>query len=127
MSEMNNEPGQFYPLIVQARQMEILSTLCDMDIMLRKLKKINYVNICNKVYVMNHFMRSLKPSLTFLEKFLVKNPHFHVMPPPKEAMPVYSNILLALRIIYEGIHILLISYVKLFLYFLILFNYTLYE
>ena len=109
VSEMNKKPGQFYPSIVQARQMEIFSTLCDMDIMLRKLKKINYFHTCNKVYVMNHFMRPLKPSLTFLEKFLVKNPHFHVvMLPPQEATLVYSNILLALRIIYKGIHILLI-------------------
>ena len=69
VSEMNKKPGQFYPLIVQARQMEIFSTLCDMDIMLRKLKKINYFHTCNKVYVMNHFMRSLKPCKQDIKNF----------------------------------------------------------
>ena len=84
VSEMHHKPAVFYPLIRQVRQMEIFSYFCDINSMLLILKEEKYFHTCNKLYVMNHFMKMLKPSLTFFEKFLVKNSHFHVTVPPPE-------------------------------------------
>ena len=82
--------GHFHPLICQARQMEIYRLLCDMDMMLRQLKKKEYFRTCNKVFVLNEFIKSLKLSLFFLEKFIVKHSHFHVvLPPPEKKQPQY--------------------------------------
>ena len=82
VSKMHRKPTVFYPLIQQARQMEIFSYFCDINSMLLILKKGTYFHMCNKQYVMNHFLKMLKPSLTFLEKFLVDNSHFHITVPP---------------------------------------------
>ena len=81
---MHKKCARFYPLIRQARQMEIFSVMSDMIQMLNALKKCNYFHTCNKVYILNSFLTTLKPSLTFLEKFLLKNSHFHVVLPPPE-------------------------------------------
>ena len=64
--------------------MEIFSYFCDINSMLLILKKGKYFHTCNKLYVMNHFLKTFKPSLTFLEKFLVDNSHFHVTVPPSD-------------------------------------------
>ena len=87
VSEMNKRPGQFYPLIRKARQMDIFSLLSDIHCMLNRLKKKKYFHTCNKIGVLNSFLRNLKPSLVFLEKFLVKHKHFHVVLPPPEKKP----------------------------------------
>ena len=89
VSKMPCKPAVFYPLIQQMRQMEIFSYFCDMNSMLLILKKKKYFHTCNKLYVMNHFMKTLKPPLTFLEKFLVKNSHFHVTVPPQKKVRCY--------------------------------------
>ena len=90
VSEYHKRPGHFYPIIRQARQMEIHSLLYDMDIMLKHLKMLRYFRSCNKVFVLNEFLKSLKPSLFFLQKFLVRHRHFHVViPPPEKKQPWY--------------------------------------
>ena len=90
VSEMHHKPAVFYPLIWQVRQMEIFSYFCDINSMLLILKKGKYFHMCNKLYVMNHFFKTLKPLLTFLEKFLVDNNHFHVtIPPPDKKVHRY--------------------------------------
>ena len=66
--------------------MELFGLLSDMKKMLNEFKKDKFFYTCNKVFVMNAFLISLKPSLVFLEKFLVKHTHFHVIlhpPDPK--------------------------------------------
>ena len=87
VSKMNKRPGQFYPLIHKAGQMDIFSLLSDIHCMLSRLKKKKYFNTCNKVGILNSFLRNLKPSLVFLEKFLVKHKHFHIVLPPPEKKP----------------------------------------
>ena len=87
VSEMNKRPGQFYPLIHKTRQMDIFSLLSDIHCMLHRLKKKKYFHTYNKVGVLNSFLRNLKPSLVFLEKFLVKHKHFHIVLPPPEKKP----------------------------------------
>lgn len=91
--ERDRERGLFYPLIRQARQMEIHGLLCDMAIMLNGLKKKRYFHKCNKVYVLNAFVRTLRPSSLFLQRFLVKHQHFHVklLPPPKKQPRYYQK------------------------------------
>ena len=81
---MHKKCARFYPLIRQVCQMEIFSVMSDMIQMLNALKKCNYFHTCNKVYILNSFLTTLKPLLTFLEKFLLKNSHFHVVLPPPE-------------------------------------------
>ena len=78
----HNKPASFYPLIRQAWQMEVFSLLCDMTCMLNEFKKDNFFYTCNKVFVMNAFVKTLKPSLVFLKKFLVKLQPFHVILDP---------------------------------------------
>ena len=87
VSEMNKRLGQFYPLIHKARQMDIFSLLSDIHCMLNHLKKKKYFHTCNKIGVLNSFLGNLKPSLVFLEKFLVKHKHFLVVLPPPEKKP----------------------------------------
>ena len=87
VSEMNKQLGQFYPLIRKARQMDIFSLLSDIHCMLNRLKKKKYFHTCNKIGVLNSFLRNLKPSLVFLEKFLVKHKHFHIVLSPPEKKP----------------------------------------
>lgn len=84
VSVMNMKHWVFYPLIREARQHEIHSLLCDMACMMSNLRKKRYFKSCNKVYVLNHFLRTLNPSLVFLQKFVVRNQHFHVVLPPPE-------------------------------------------
>ena len=78
ISEMHRKPAVFYPLIRQARQMEIFTYFCDMNSMLLILKKEKY-------------MKMLKPSLTFLEKFLVKNSHFHFTVPLRRKYAIINR------------------------------------
>ena len=85
VSEGYKRQGQFYPLIRQARQMEIFSVLTNIHIMMNLLKVRRFFQSCKHVYVLNHFMRTLKPSVIFLEKFLLRNKHFHVVLPPPDA------------------------------------------
>ena len=87
VSEMNKRPASFHPLIWQARQMDMFSLFSDIACMLQGLKKKKYFHTCNKVGVLNSFLRNLKPSLFFLEKFLVKHNHFHVVLPQPEKKP----------------------------------------
>ena len=75
----HKKPTSFYPLIRQARQMEVFSLLCDMTHMLNEFKKDKFFYTCNKVFIMNVFVVTLKPSLAFLKKFLLKHKHFHVI------------------------------------------------
>ena len=82
VSEKHKEQGVFYPLIHQARQMEIFRIFCDIECMLVKLKEKRFFQECKRIYVLNNFLKTLKPSLLFLEKFLLDNPHFHVVLPP---------------------------------------------
>ena len=90
LSELHKSPGSFYPLIRQARQMEIFSLLSDIEYMLHGLKKKNYFWTCNKVYVLNEFVKTLRPSSFFLQKFLLKHKHFHiVLLPPEKKQPRY--------------------------------------
>ena len=86
----HKRPALFYPLIQQARQMEIFLLLCDMNTTLSRLKQKKYFNTCNRVYVLNNFVKTLQPSVPFLEKFLLKHNHFHVIiPPPEKKKPKY--------------------------------------
>ena len=90
VTESHKRPACFYPLIRQARQMEIFLLLCDMNTTLRRLKEKKYFNTCNRVYILNNFVKTLRPSVFFLEKFLLKHPHFHVViPPPEKKKPKY--------------------------------------
>ena len=84
ISDSHKRPGSFYPLIRQARQMEIFSLLCDIHVMLDRVKKKRFFHECNKVFILNHFLRQVRPSLFFLQKFLLDHPHFHVIMPPPE-------------------------------------------
>ena len=77
-------PWDFYPLIHQASQMEILSLICGMIRLLNSLKRKSFFKKCNKVFELNNFLKNLHPLLGFLQTFLVKNEHFDVvLPPPK--------------------------------------------
>ena len=69
----------YFPRIIQARQMSILAILCSMEYMLSELKKTWYFTLCNKVFVLNHFLQMLKPSRHFLEEFVMAHAHFHVV------------------------------------------------
>ena len=90
VTDSHKRPGSFYPLIRQARQMEVFLLLCDMNTTLSNLKKKKYFNTCNRVYVLNNFVKTLRPSVPFLEKFLLKHNHFHVIiPPPEKKRPKY--------------------------------------
>ena len=80
-------PGVFYPIICQARRMEGFSLLCNMISMLQEFKKSKFFYTCNKVYILNAFVSLLKPSLCFLERFLLKNSHFHIVIPPPDPKP----------------------------------------
>ena len=82
ISQFVYTPTDFYPLIRQARQMEIFTRICGTLNLLGKLKKNYFFKECNKVYLLNNFLRSLKPSLAFLEQFLLRTSHFHVIVPP---------------------------------------------
>ena len=75
----HKKPGVFYPMIRQAHHMEAFSLLCDMMSMLQEFKKSKFFYTCNKVYILNAFVSLLKPLLHFLEQFLLKNSHFHVV------------------------------------------------
>ena len=88
--DFHKRPAFFYPLIRQARQMEIFSLLCDIQVMLKRLKEKCFFHSCNKVFVLNNFIRNLRPSMFFLQKFLVDHPHFHVILPPPEKKRRYQ-------------------------------------
>ena len=75
---------QFFPLIRQSRQMDIHSILCEMADTMSKMRKIGYFKNCTKVGALNSFLSNLHPSLQFLQNFLLKTPHFHVVLPPPE-------------------------------------------
>ena len=75
--------GQFYPLIVQSRQMDIHHILSDMIGMLCDMKRKNFFKQCNKVFILNNFLRTLHPGLLYIQKFIVANEHFHMPIPPK--------------------------------------------
>ena len=47
VTESHKQPALFYPLIRQARQMEIFLLLCDMNTTLSRLKQKKYFNTCN--------------------------------------------------------------------------------
>ena len=83
----HKKPGVFYPMIRQACCMEVFSLLCDMMSMLQEFKKSKFFYMYNKVYILNAFVSLLKPSLHFLERFLLKNSHFHVVIPPPDPKP----------------------------------------
>ena len=74
---------QFYPLIVQSRQMDIHHILCDMTGMLSDLKRKNFFKECNKIYILNNFLQTLHPGFLYIQKFIVANEHFHLPIPPK--------------------------------------------
>ena len=85
--------GVFYPLMWQAWQMEIHILLCTMSSHLLKLRQKQYFRTCSKIYLLNFFLTTLKPSLMFLQKFLLANSHFHVVlpsPEPKK-QPYYQR------------------------------------
>ena len=84
----HKKPGVFYPMICQARRMEVFSLLCDMTSMLQEFKKSKFSYMCNKVNILNAFVSLLKLSLHFLEQFLLKNSHFHVVIPPPYPKPM---------------------------------------
>ena len=73
--------ASYFPHIIQAGQMSILAILCSMEYMLSELKKTRYFTLCNKVFVLNHFLQTLKPSRHFLEDFVMAHAHFHVVLP----------------------------------------------
>ena len=75
--------GQFYPLILQSRQMDIHHILSDMIGMLCDMKRKNFFKECNKVFILNNFLRTLHPGLLYIQKFIVANEHFHIRIPPK--------------------------------------------
>ena len=73
--------AMYYPRIKQARQMSNFSILSSIISMLEDLRKKKFFESCNKVYVLNHFLQTLTPSMRFLKKFLLAYPHFHVQMP----------------------------------------------
>ena len=73
--------ARYYPRIRQARQMTNFSIICSVLCMIEDLKAKKYFEICNKIYILNHFLQALNPSLKYLEKFLLDHPHFHVQVP----------------------------------------------
>ena len=75
--------GQFYPLIVQSRQMDIHHILCDMIGMLSDMKRKKFFKECSKVFILNNFLCTLHPGLLYIQTFIVANEHFHVPIPPK--------------------------------------------
>ena len=75
--------GQFYPLILQLRQMDIHHILSDMIGMLSDMKRKNFFKECNKVFILNNFLCTLHPGLLHIQKFIVANEHFHICIPPK--------------------------------------------
>ena len=75
--------GQFYPLILQSRQMDIHHILSDMIEMLSDMKKKNFFKECHKVFILNNFLCTLHPGLLYIQKFIVANEHFHMPIPPK--------------------------------------------
>ena len=75
--------GQFYPLILQSRQMDIHHILSDMIGMLSDMKRKNFFKECHKVFILNNFLRTLHPGLLYIQKFIVANEHFHIRIPPK--------------------------------------------
>ena len=75
--------GQFYPLILQLRQMDIHHTLSDMIGMLSDMKRKNFFKECHKVFILNNFLHTLHPGLLYIQKFIVANEHFHMPIPPK--------------------------------------------
>ena len=75
--------GQFYPLLLQSRQMDIHHILCDMIGMLSDMKKKNFFKKCNKVFILNKFLQTLHPGLLYIQKFIAANKHFHLPIPPK--------------------------------------------
>ena len=79
----HNQYSQFYPLIVQSRQMDIHHILCDMTGMLSDLKRKKFFKQCNKIYILNNFLQTLHPGFLYIQKFIVANEHFHVPIPPK--------------------------------------------
>ena len=89
----HKKPTSFYPLIRQAWQMEVFSLLCNMTCMLNEFKKDKFFYTCNKVFVMNAFVVTLKPSLAFLKKFLLKHQHFYVIldPPNQKPKQIYQK------------------------------------
>ena len=70
--------GQFYPLIVQSRQMDIHHILSDMIGMLSDMKRKNFFKEYNKVFILNNFLCTLHPGLLYIQKFIVANEHFHM-------------------------------------------------
>ena len=71
----------YYPQIKKVRQMSNFSILSSIISMLEDLRKKKFFESCNKVYVLNHFLQMLTPSMRFLKKFLLAHPHFHVQMP----------------------------------------------
>ena len=68
----------YYPLLLKARQMSIHTIVCSMLSMLHYLKTQKYFTYCYKIFVLNNFIRTLTPSKIFLEKYIVRHPHFHL-------------------------------------------------
>ena len=77
-------PRDFYPRIRQARQMEIFNIICGITAIFKSLKRKSFFKMCNGVCTLNNFLQNLHPSLMFLQKFLIRNTHFHVVLPPPE-------------------------------------------
>ena len=75
--------GQFYPLILQLRQMDIHHILSDMIGMLSDMKRKNFFKECHKVFILNNFLHTLHPGLLYIQKFIVANEHFYMPIPPK--------------------------------------------
>ena len=75
--------GQFYPLILQSRQMDIHHILSDMIGMLSDMKRKNFFKECHKVFILNNFLCTLHPGLLYIQKFIVANEYFHMPIPPK--------------------------------------------
>ena len=57
--------------------------LSDMIGMLCDMKRKNFFKECNKVFILNNFLRTLHPGLLYIQKFIVANEHFHIRIPPK--------------------------------------------
>ena len=84
-------PHDFYPRIQQVRQMEIFNIICGISRMFKSLKRKSFFKMCNRVGTLNNFLWNLYPSLMFLQKFLIRNPHFHaVLPPPEQKVCKYN-------------------------------------
>ena len=77
-------PHDFYPRIQQVRQKEIFNIICGITAIFKSLKRKSFFKMCNQVCTLNNFLRNLHPSLMFLQKFLLRNTHFHVVLPPPE-------------------------------------------